>query len=98
MEDEDEEAMAFWRRVRDVNIESYTNLYARLNVSFDEYSGESQVSPSTMAEVEEILKKKGLCEESEEAWYVPQSHFYYSCTLGCCPITRRVFRHHFIGE
>jgi arginyl-tRNA synthetase len=97
MEDEDEEAMAFWRRVRDVNIESYTNLYARLNVSFDEYSGESQVSPSTMAEVEEILKKKGLCEASEKAWYVPQSHFYCSCTLGCCPITRRVFHHHFIS-
>jgi arginyl-tRNA synthetase len=87
MEDDDEEAMAFWRRVRDVNIESYTKLYARLNVSFDEYLGESQVSPSTMAEVEEILKKKGLCEESEGAWYVPQSHFYCSCILGRCHIT-----------
>jgi len=70
MEDKDEEAMAFWKRVRDVNIESYTKLYARLNVSFDEYSGESQVNPSTMAEVEEILKKKGLYEESKGAWIV----------------------------
>jgi arginyl-tRNA synthetase len=85
MEDGDEEAMAFWRRVRDVNIESYTKLYARLNVSFDEYSGESQVNPSTMAEVEEILKTKGLCEESEGAWYVSQSLYFVLVHLDVVP-------------
>jgi arginyl-tRNA synthetase len=70
MEDGDEKAVALWKRVRDVNIENYTKLYARLNVSFDEYSGESQVSPKTMTEVEEILKNKGLCEESGGSWII----------------------------
>jgi arginyl-tRNA synthetase len=70
MEDGDEEAVALWKRVRDVNIENYTNLYARLNVNFDEYSGESQVNPKTMAEIEEMLKNKGLCEESGGSWII----------------------------
>ena len=64
MEEGDEKALALWKRVREVNIANYTKLYARLNVSFDEYSGESQVSQETMAEVEGILKSKGLCDES----------------------------------
>jgi arginyl-tRNA synthetase len=64
LEDGDEKAIAFWKRVRDISIENYTKIYARLNVSFDEYSGESQVCSKTMAEVEEILKNKRLCEES----------------------------------
>ncbi|KAE9369079.1 arginyl-tRNA synthetase [Stipitochalara longipes BDJ] len=66
VEDGEEKAMGFWTRVRAVNIENYTKLYARLNVNFDEYSGESQVSPATMAEVEEILKSKQICESNEE--------------------------------
>lgn len=63
MEDGDEKALELWKRVRDVNVEYYKKLYSRLNVVFDEYSGESQVNLKTMAEVEEILKKKGLCDE-----------------------------------
>ncbi|KAH8588291.1 arginyl-tRNA synthetase [Bisporella sp. PMI_857] len=70
MEYGDETAMALWKRVRDVNVENYTELYARLNVNFDEYSGESQVNPETMAEVEETLKSKGLCEESGGSWII----------------------------
>jgi arginyl-tRNA synthetase len=70
MEDGDEEALALWKRFRYVSIEHYIKLYARLNVSFDEYSGESQVSPETMAEVEEMLKSKGISEESDGSWIV----------------------------
>jgi arginyl-tRNA synthetase len=72
MEENDEKAKLLWKRVRDTSIANYEKLYARLNVSFDEYSGESQVSPATMAEVEEILKEKGLShkEESGEAWII----------------------------
>jgi arginyl-tRNA synthetase len=64
MEDGEEKAIALWKRVRDVNVENYKKLYARLNVNFDDYSGESLVSQETMVEVEDILKSKGLCEES----------------------------------
>jgi arginyl-tRNA synthetase len=68
IEDGDKEALAICRRFRDASIEYYTKLYASLNVSFDEYSGESQVSLEAMDEVEEMLKSKGLSEESEGAW------------------------------
>jgi arginyl-tRNA synthetase len=71
MEDgDDEQAVALWKRAREVNIKNYTELYSRLNVSFDEYSGESQVRPETMAEVEEILKSRGISEESAGSWMI----------------------------
>ena len=70
MEDGDEKAIQFWKRVREVNIANYTELYSRLNVSFDEYSGESQPSQEVMAEVEEILKSKGLCEKKGDTWVI----------------------------
>ncbi|CAN9416356.1 unnamed protein product [Alternaria alternata] len=64
LEEGDEELVAFWKRVRDVNINNYTKFYERLGVRFDEYSGESQISPDTMVEVEQMLKAKGISEES----------------------------------
>jgi len=67
LEDGDEEAIQFWKRVREANITKYIELYSRLNVSFDEYSGESLVSQESMAEVEEILNSKGLLENKDEA-------------------------------
>jgi arginyl-tRNA synthetase len=70
MEEGDYDALAFWKRVRDVNVTNYARLYARLGIYFDEYSGESQVSPESMAEVEEILKSKGLLEESGGSWII----------------------------
>jgi len=70
MEDGDEEAIALWKRFRAVSVKHYIQLYARLNVSFDEYTSESQVSPETMAEVEDMLKSKGLSEESNISWII----------------------------
>lgn len=70
LEEGDEEAVAFWKRARDANIESYTDFYARLGIKFDKYTGESQVSPDTMTEVEQMLKDKGICEESGGAWII----------------------------
>ncbi|KAI4951345.1 hypothetical protein J4E91_004055 [Alternaria rosae] len=64
LEEGDEELVAFWKRVRDVNIDDYTKFYERLGVRFDEYSGESQIKPETMVEVEQMLKEKGISEES----------------------------------
>jgi len=70
MEDGDEQALGLWKQVHEASIESYTKLYSRLNISFDDYSGESQVSPTTMVEVEKILKDKGLSEESGGSWII----------------------------
>ena len=64
LEEGDEELVAFWKRVRDVNIDNYTKFYERLGVRFDDYSGESQIKPDTMVEVEQMLKDKGISEES----------------------------------
>ena len=62
MEDGDEEALKVWRRFRDLSIDKYKLSYARLNVFFDEYSGESQVRGDTMERLEEILREKGISE------------------------------------
>lgn len=70
LEDGGEEAVAFWKQIRDVNIENYKDSYSQLGIEFDEYAGESQVSAETMAEVETLLKEKNICEESSGAWVV----------------------------
>ncbi|KAH7355821.1 hypothetical protein BKA66DRAFT_562864 [Pyrenochaeta sp. MPI-SDFR-AT-0127] len=74
LEENEEDSVAFWKRVRDVNIEDYTKFYERLGVQFDEYSGESQVSQDTMIEVEQLLKDKKISEESKGAWVVHMQH------------------------
>jgi arginyl-tRNA synthetase len=70
MEAGDEAALAVYKRIRDFHIEHYRDFYARLGIIFDEYSGESKVSQQTMAEIEQMLKDKGVCEQSEGAWVV----------------------------
>jgi arginyl-tRNA synthetase len=70
LEEGDQEVRVFWERVRNVMVEDYTRFYDRLGVRFDEYSGESQVSAETMIEVEQMLKDKGISEESAGAWMV----------------------------
>jgi len=66
----DEEAVAFLKRVRDINIETYKDFYSQLGVKFDDYTGESQVTTAAMAEVEQMLKEKGICTESAGACVV----------------------------
>jgi arginyl-tRNA synthetase len=70
MEDGDPDALALWKRFRDACIAKYTDLFARLNISFDNYLGESDVSQETVAEVESILKERGVYEDSGEAWII----------------------------
>jgi arginyl-tRNA synthetase len=75
LEEGDKGLVAFWKRVRDANIADYTTFYERLGIRFDEYSGESRVSPEAMTEVEQMLKEKNISEESGGAWIVHmQSH------------------------
>ncbi|KAF2677098.1 arginyl-tRNA synthetase-like protein [Lentithecium fluviatile CBS 122367] len=68
--DDNKEAVALWSRFRKLSIEKYKNSYARLNVRFDEYDGESQVSNKSMKEVEARMAEKGLLEESKGATIV----------------------------
>jgi arginyl-tRNA synthetase len=70
MEDGDPDALALWQRFRDISIERYTEVYARLGIHFDIYAGESQVNPLTIAEVETTLQQKGISEQDNGAWII----------------------------
>ncbi|KAF4494675.1 arginyl-tRNA synthetase [Fusarium agapanthi] len=70
MEDREPEAIAVWQRFRDATVRDYTDSYAQLGVTFDEYSGESQVTAESINEVEQILKDKGIYEEHEDSWKI----------------------------
>ncbi|KAK6211534.1 arginyl-tRNA synthetase [Colletotrichum tabaci] len=70
MEEGDPEAVALTTRFRDVYVKDYTKAYARLGIEFDEYAGESQVTSDSIAEVEALLKDKGISEESDGSWLI----------------------------
>ena len=72
MEDGEPDAVALWKRLRDITVEYYIETYKRLNIEFDEYSGESVVSlnPTAVVEVETILRSKGILEEQDGAWVI----------------------------
>ena len=65
--DNDEAALAQWRKFRDLSILRYKQSYGRLNITFDEYVGESKVSPETMARAEKGIVASGLTKESDGA-------------------------------
>jgi arginyl-tRNA synthetase len=67
MEDGDLEALALWQQFRDLSIKKYQRTYARLNIEFDVYSGESQVKAETIKSVLESLKAQKITEESDGA-------------------------------
>lgn len=67
MEDGDPDALALWKQFRDMSIEKYKRTYARLNIEFDIYSGESQVSGDKIAQVLANLRAKNLAEDSDGA-------------------------------
>jgi arginyl-tRNA synthetase len=64
------DAVALWRRFRELSIAEYGKLYARFGIAFDEYSGESQVSSNSIARVENELRQAGVYEEEHGAWKV----------------------------
>jgi arginyl-tRNA synthetase len=67
MEEGDPHALALWKRFRDLSIVKYKEIYKRLNVHFDVFSGESQYSMKQMTDVVNELEAKGLLEDDEKA-------------------------------
>jgi arginyl-tRNA synthetase len=67
MVDGDKEALSVWRRFRDLSIVKYKETYARLNIRYDEYSGESQIQDKSMDEAAGIMEEKKISENSEGA-------------------------------
>jgi arginyl-tRNA synthetase len=67
MEDGDPDALALWRRFRNLSIERYQQTYQRLNIAFDEYAGEATVPAEDIKAVSKELAEKGISEDSEGA-------------------------------
>ncbi|RYO81719.1 hypothetical protein DL766_002850 [Monosporascus sp. MC13-8B] len=67
MTERDQAAIDRWQKFRALSITKYKETYRRLNIEFDEYSGESQVSEDAMKEVTATLLEKGIAEESDGA-------------------------------
>ena len=67
MEDGDESALVNWRKWRELSVKKYAEEYARLNVHFDEYIGESMVGKEWQAKAIERLEEMSLIEDHEGA-------------------------------
>lgn len=70
LDNADSEAIALWKRFRELSIQSYTNLYARMGITFDEYSGESEVNHDTITEVESSLQDKIIFDEARGGYII----------------------------
>ena len=67
MEDGDEAVLSQWREWRDLSISKYTEVYDRLNVAFDRYTGESEVGKEWMDRAIERLDQLGLISDANGA-------------------------------
>ncbi|CAA21267.1 mitochondrial and cytoplasmic arginine-tRNA ligase Rrs1/Mrs1 [Schizosaccharomyces pombe] len=73
MEDGDEESLKVWARFRDLSITKLKDTYDRLNIHYDEYDGESQVSLELMNKMVDELRSLNLIEEDGGALLIDLS-------------------------
>lgn len=66
LEKGDEETVTLWCRFRELSLKEYKRIYERLGIEFDSYNGEAFYNDK-MAEIVEMLDKKGVLKESEGA-------------------------------
>ena len=71
--DGDPEALGTWKRFRGLSIEKYKETYARLNIEYDVYAGESQITEESMEEAARIMQERDVSEISEGAVIVDLS-------------------------
>ena len=65
MEDGEEKAVALWKKFRDLSIKKYAETYARLNIHFDVYSGESQVKKENIVKAMDIIRESDFIEREK---------------------------------
>ncbi len=80
LEEDDPEAKEFWNRFMDVSMSEFRRVYDKLGVRFDHYTGESFYNDRTEAAIE-LLRSKGLVEESEGALVVDLGDEMPPCML-----------------
>ncbi|PVU98100.1 hypothetical protein BB561_000115 [Smittium simulii] len=66
MEDGDPEALAVWKRFRELSIVKYIETYKKLNIHFDVFAGESEVKEGLIT-AQRLLKEKNITTESDGA-------------------------------
>lgn len=86
MEEGDEEALKIWRRFRELSIKKYIETYARLNIKYDVYSGESQVSLESIKQATKIFADKGLLHDDRGAKLIDLTKF--NKKLGKCLVEK----------
>lgn len=75
MEDGDVQALALWKKFRELSITRYINTYARLNIVYDEYAGELTVPQELMTQATEQFEAKGLVEVDRGAKLIDLTRF-----------------------
>ncbi|KAG1240763.1 hypothetical protein G6F68_017346 [Rhizopus microsporus] len=65
MEEDDPEALSGWNRLREMSIRSYEEVYKRLDVKFDVYSGESEVK-GYVPQVYSLLEQRNLLQQAPD--------------------------------
>ncbi|MCZ6602083.1 MAG: arginine--tRNA ligase [Planctomycetota bacterium] len=69
LEEGKEEALALWKRFRELSLEEFMRIYHRLGISFDSYAGESFYNKKAEEAVREV-EEKGVAYEHEGALVV----------------------------
>lgn len=69
-----------WQRFRDLSLREFEKVYRRLNISFDNYNGESFYSP-LVPDFVKLLEEKNLLVESEGAKVVPLDDTMPPCLI-----------------
>src|SRR5579859_3629513 len=71
----DKDAVAVWERFRNFSIDRYVDTYKRLNITYDVYSGESQVRPESIAHASTVLEERGLLVQDKGATLINLEKF-----------------------
>ena len=91
MEDGDESALKNWRIWRELSIKKYEEEYARLNVHFDVYTGESEVEPEYQKLAIRKLQEHSLITDSDGAQLVDLEKY----KLGKAVVQKKGWSHSF---
>lgn len=70
LEQGDEEMRAIWKKCVDISLREFEKTYARYQVKFDHYWGESFYEPHLKPLLAD-LKKRNIAKEDQGAWIVP---------------------------
>lgn len=73
--DGDTEALSLWKTFRELSIERYKDTFARLNIHYDVYDGESQISQASVDNTARMLEEKSLSEDSNGAKIVDPTKY-----------------------